>query len=126
MLFHVENNSSYSCARHSPPFLVQRALEVKKKEEEAEKKEEEAKKRKLEERRRRQRPQALRQEFLALLDIPAERRSAQQVFRIDALIEILDWGAAEAAAASSSSQPERKKRKKRRRRARRSLLSCSS
>ena len=51
-----------------------------------------------------------------LLDIPAERRSAQQKSRIHLLIEILDQGEAGAAAASSSSQPGRRKRKKRRKR----------
>ena len=108
-------------------FFVQHSMEVKKKEEEAEKKEEEAKRRKQEQRRRRQRRQELKPEFLALLDILEERRSAQQESRIHALIEILDRGKAEAAAASSSSQPGRRKRKNgRKRRTRRSLLSCSS
>ena len=106
-------------------FLVQRALEVK--EEEAEKKEEEAKLRKLEERKRRQRREALAQEFLALLYIPAERRSAQQESRIHALLALMDRSDAEAAAASSSSQPGRRKKKKRRKRTRRARFrSCSS
>ena len=62
-----------------------------------------------EERRRRQRRQALEQEFLALLDIPAAHRSAQQAARLNELVELDE---AEAAAASSSSQPGRRKRKK--------------
>ena len=62
-----------------------------------------------EERRRRQRRQALEQEFLALLDIPAAHRSAQQAARLNELMELDE---AEAAAASSSSQPRRRKRKK--------------
>ena len=74
-------------------FLVQRVLEVKKNEEEAEKKEEAA---------------------MALLDIPAESRSAQQVSKISALVEILDRDGAEAAAASSSSHLGRRKRMRRR------------
>ena len=57
-------------------------------------------------------------EARVFLNIPAERRSAQQKSRIHVLIEILDRGEAEAAAASSSSQPGRRKRKRRRRRGR--------
>ena len=67
-------------------------------------------------RRRRQRRQALEQEFLSILDIPAARRSAQEVARLNALTELEE---AEDAAASS-------KKKKERRWSRRSLLSCSS
>ena len=55
-------------------FLTRAVLEEKKKAE-AEKA---AKEKVKEERRRRQRRQAMEQEFLALLDIPAAHRSAQQ------------------------------------------------
>ena len=88
-------------------FLTRAVLEEKKKAE-AEKA---AKEKVKEERRRRQRRQALEQEFLALLNIPAAHRSAQQAVRLNELVELDE---AEAAAASSSSQQGRRKRKKKR------------
>ena len=89
-------------------FLTSRALAAQEEEEE----QKQAQVKKLEERRRRQGRQALEQEFLALLDIPAARRSAQQAARLSELVELDE---AEGAAASSSSQLERRKRTKRRR-----------
>ena len=92
--------------------LLARALpERRELEEEQRKSEEEAKLRKQERRQRggRRWPRS----SLALLDTPAERRSAQLVSRINALIELDED---EAATASSSSQPGRRKRKKRRKR----------
>ena len=104
-------------------FLLQQTLKKKKDEEEEERRKREkevkaeaekaAKEKVREERRRRQRRQALEQEFLALLDIPAAHRSAQQAARLNELVELDE---AEAAAASSSSQPVRRKRKKKRKR----------
>ena len=104
-------------------FLLQQTLKKKKEDEEEERRkrvkeekaeaEKAAKEKVREERRRRQRRQALEQEFLALLDIPAAHRSAQQAARLNELVELDE---AEAAAASSSSQPVRRKRKKKRKR----------
>ena len=94
-----------------------------------------AKEKVKEERRELQRRQALRQELVALLDLPEQRRSAQQESRINDVLQLVRD--AEAAAASSSSQPGRRKRKKRRKRTTRRtssrlstcsgfLFSCSS
>ena len=101
-------------------FLVQRALEVNKKEEEAEKKEEEAKKRKREELRRRQRRQELKREFLDLVDLPSPLTPLQHA-RMQELADILE--SEEHPAASSGARRKRKKR--RRKRTRRSRPSGS-
>ena len=105
-------------------FLTSRALAAQEEEEEEQK---QAQVKKLEERRRRQRRQALEQEFLALLDIPAARRSAQQAARLSELVELDEAeGCSRFFFLPAGEEEEEEERRRRTRRTRFSTATVSS